>query len=674
MLADLNGFIKCVGGLHHDVYVSRLTGEESLSSLFSYNITFKSELDYSELGKEIGKPVSFKISSKKICRYVSGLLVALECLYDESGFNYYTAVVVPPVWALTSGKNYRIYQNQSVPEIVEAILKEKGINDFNFSLFGDYLTHEYCMQYDEDDFSFISRLLEESGIYYFFQHQNNKCQMIFADSPRSHTDAATTTIPFLPLSGFGKTFGFTSWHATGALHVNTVTVASFDQNQASTITGEYTSEETQRILQGVAYRCISPHRQQSQLENMARVTSQRFSAHSATFRGESKTWWLQCGEKFVLEDLPSANGHYVIKRFSMALQFADDGGDYEIACCVDVISADTQFRPQKVTPVPCLHGIVTAQVVGPSSEDVYTDEFGRIKIQFFWDANGRQDDSSSCWVPVAQQWAGNRFGCSFIPRTGSEVIVTFMNGHPDYPVVTGMFFNGKNNPPISLPDNKLQSGIVSRTSPDGSIEEGNKFIFNDTKNNEEVLLSAQKNLCVNINNDAIYNIHANYEKKIKENYNRTILEGDQIINVEKGNSGLNVGGNKKTLIEKEVDYKVNGKSQFSFSDNCSITVNKNHVFNIDGNSTTKLSSGNYDLAVTSGNIKVKGGKNVVIESMQSIELKVGSSKVSISQAGVTIEGASVTLKGNATTEIKGAMVSVKGSGMTKVDGGVVIIG
>lgn len=302
--------------------------------------------------------------------------------------------------------------------------------------------------------------------------------------------------------------------------------------------------------------------------------------------------------------------------------------------------------------MPQIPGVLTATVVGPASEDVHTDEYGRIKIQFPWDNKNKNDDSSSCWVRVSQPWSGGRFGAMFLPRIGSEVVVSFIDGNPDRPLITGTVSNGKNRPLLDLPDEKEQVGFVTRSSLNGTVEEGHQLLFNDKKGEEKLILLSQKDVEMTVNNNLTTVVKAEVKETIESHRSTEIAEGNDTLTLHQGNHNLTVEkGDVATVLQKG-----------------------NYSLTISGDLNESLSGGNHSLSVSGGGSSITTDKTCVIKSTQSIELEVGSSKISVTPAGITLSGAVVKIEGKGSLTLSGAAVTVEGSGMTQVKGGVVSIG
>lgn len=628
-----NRFIRCTGDAINDLLLLELSGEEALSAPYRYTLSFRSSLTSAELDKYLGKELGCIIGDAPLVREIHGVLTSIDEVNDNQGISTYQGILEPRLSLLRLSRDLRVFQHINVPDLVCKVLREHGINSIDLRLSAQYAPREYCIQYRESTFDFIHRLLEQEGIYYFFEHSASEHILVLADSPSSHRDTPVGSMPFHPVAGIQNNQGISAWSIHSSLSASSVAFRGFNMVQAVSVEGESRSREVRQSVDGIQYVDIAGNDNREELATLARLKMEQLESGLMHFRGNCNAWWMSCGETFHLTDHPSSSGHYRIQSMSLAASSNIDGvADY--SCDLLAGSAEKNYRPAQETPIPNVAGIITAKVVGPASEEIYTDEYGRIKIQFHWDNESRHDDSSSCWVRVSQPWTGGRFGGLFLPRVGSEVIVSFMQGNPDYPMVTGTVFNGQNKPPLTLPGDKNQSGFMSRSSKEGTVEDGHVFCFDDTKDAEKLLITSQKDLLLTIKNDVISEVSHAVDEKIGAGRTTEITEGSDSLTLKKG------------------DYSID----------------------VQGNMTASLTSGNHKMTISGGGSNVKADNACVLESTQSIELKVGSSKISITPAGITLSATTIKIEGTGTAELKSAMVTVNGSGTTQIKGGMVTIG
>ncbi|MEX2118232.1 MAG: type VI secretion system tip protein TssI/VgrG, partial [Pirellulales bacterium] len=362
------------------------------------------------------------------------------------------------------------------------------------------------------------------------------------------------------------------------------------------------------------------------------IRMQQEAVPSLVVRGSGACPQFVSGHKFTLERHFNADGEYVLTGVEHSANLSGDYRSGESGTCQYMnsfvcIPAGIPYRPLITTPKPTIHGTQTAVVVGPSGEEIFTDKYGRVKVQFRWDRQGTNDGNSSCWVRVATPWAGKQWGAIHIPRIGQEVVVAFEEGDPDQPIIVGSVYNAEQMPPYSLPDNKTQSGMKSRSSLEGGPDDFNELRFEDKKGSEDIYFHAQKDFHRVVENDDDLKVGHDQTITIHNDRTETIEEGNDKLTIEKGDREVKIEmGNDSLLISM-------------------------------GNQTTKLDLGKSET-----------------EAMQSIELKVGQSSIKVDQTGVTIKGMMVKVEGQIQTEVKGLMTNVSGDAILQVKGGLTMIG
>ena len=633
-LGQDNRFIRFVGDAADALTLMHIEGDEQFSDTFRYQIQFRTSLVTPQMGRFLGHEMACEIGRGNQKRYVHGVLTRIEEDNNVDGISTFTGTLEPRMALLRLGRNLAVFQNMTVPDLVCKLLRQQNISHIDLRLRATYQLREYCIQYRESDFDFISRLLEQEGIYYFFQHDAGQHTLVLADHPSSHQSGKTAELPFMPLQGRGDGVGILSWVASASLAASSVTLKGFNMVQAASVEGESQAVVAEYSVPGVSYVDAHGHEKRDVLQSGARLKMEQLESDNQQFYAEASAWWLGCGDKFQLSGHPSCQGNYRIRSVHMQASSSIDDGQPDFSYALTVLKDSLSWRPPCLTKQPEIAGILTAIVVGPKSEEVHTDEYGRIKIQFPWDRENKHDDGSSCWVRVSQPWAGGRFGAMFLPRVNSEVTVSFVHGNPDYPLVTGSVFNGQNKPPLSLPEEKNHAGFVSRSSVNGNVEEGHELRFDDKKGEERLIITSQKDLLLTVKNDVTGSIAKNVTQTIGENRTTELTKGNDSLTLKQGDYSLDIKGNLQE----------------------------------------SLTSGNHQLKISGGGSTVKADKACVIESTQSIELKVGSSKITLSPSGITLSGTTIKIEGKGTAELKGAMVTVQGSGMTQIKGGVTMIG
>ncbi|HHL2712510.1 TPA: type VI secretion system Vgr family protein [Yersinia enterocolitica] len=642
-LGQAQRLIRWVGDIANDFALFEITGEEHFSQPYCYRACSRTAQTSEEVAHYLGKSLACQIGDAQRGRYIHGVVTALEEVNNTQGISTFMMTLEPQFSLLRLGRNLRVFQKTTVPDIVSKILREHNISQIDLRLRASYDPREYCIQYRESDFDFINRLLEQEGIYYYFQHDVCGNTLILADHPSSHPTAATVNLPFNPIAGKQEGLGALSWSIHSGMSASSVVLSGYNPDQAAAVEGRSLCIDAEYSADGVTFTDAIWISQREALGTAARLKMERLESDTQFFTGEINAYWLSCGERFTLTDHPSATGNYRIRSLYLSVSSNLEQGSSDFQCKITALNNDKTYRPENRTPLPLVSGVVTARVVGPQSEEIYTDEYGRIKIQFPWDKENSCDDSSSCWVRVSQPWCGEHFGAFFLPRVGSEVVVSFIQGNPDMPLVTGSVFNGANHPPLALPGDKTVSGFVSRSSQGGRVDEGNMLCFNDKKGEEKLTIVAQKDLNLMVNNAVVSEVSKTVNTKIG---------GNRSVEITHGNDRLTL---------KQGDYQL--------------ALNQgNYAMNVTGSLTSVLKSGDHKLSVSGGGSEMKTDKTMVLESLQSIELKVGSSKLSITPTGITLKALTICIEGSGTAELKGAMVTVNGSGMTQLKGGVTMIG
>ncbi|WP_336284366.1 type VI secretion system Vgr family protein [Citrobacter arsenatis] len=638
-----NRFIRFTGVTGNSLVLLSISGEEQLSESYLYNVNFTTSLSTDDVYKFLGQDVAFEIGMGTKIRYVHGIFTEICEQITEDGLSTFSGRIEPHLALLKAGSDMAVYQNITVPDLVCKLLSKNTINCVELRLNSNYQPREYCIQYRESDYNFINRMLECEGIFYYFEHSATQHTLVLTDYPSSPASSISPVLPWIPFAGKSDE-GVLEWYKHNEMTSESVQLRAFNVEQAAPIEVECRSQDSQHILKNINYIDMHSFTQREQLQKVAQLKMEYFESHAQYANVEFYAWWLNAGESFTLTSHPSSNGEYCIRALSLQVNSNIIGDVPDFKCLATVFDKSLTWRPAPKTPVPCIAGILTATVVGPGSEEIHVDDYGRIKIQFPWDTINRFDDSSSCWIRVSQIWSGNNFGSLFLPRIGSEVIISFINGHPDYPIVTGSVFNGKNKPSLTLPASKTCSGFISRSTLGGNIGEGNKLLFEDKKGEELVSLNSQKDMQLTVLN----NLTSDISKMVK-----TTIGENRTVEINKGNDDLTLRDGSLNLTLEKGNMSTQLKQ---------------------GDINLSLQQGDYSLSISGGGKTIKTDKKVSIESMQSIELKVGNNKITISSTGVSISATTVKIEGSGTTEINGAMTSIKGSGTTQISGGVVMIG
>ena len=646
----------------NDLLLYRMSGNEQMSQLYEYELELLSEKNDIDLKALLGKNMTVKLVLPEGKHRAFHGLVTRISLFGMLGRLYsYRAILRPKPWLLTRASNCRILSNLSVPDIVKKILSEHGYTDLENKLSGSYESREYCVQYRESDFNFISRLMEAEGIYYYFKHSDSLHTLVLCDDVSGHAMPAKQKIRYFPPENTGLRIEehFFDWRVSEEIQTGVYEHDDFDFEKPkaelktkSTEAGGH-AEDNQQV-----YDYPGNYIKTAVGDQYAKVRMQELRAGFEYIAATGNTRSLATGNKFGLVDFPRADQNQEYIAVSTQIQFQNNGYEsYGIAnspepyrCTYTVISSKFNYRPPRVSRIPVVQGVQTAIVVGKSGDEITTDKYGRVKVQFHWDREGKNDENSSCWVRVAQVWAGKNWGAIHIPRIGQEVIVDFLEGNPDRPIITGRVYNADQMPPYDLDANKTQSGIKSRSSKGGSAENFNEIRFEDKKGEEELYIHAEKNFTRIVENDDTLKV--GFDKKDPGDQ-KVDIYNNRTVTIDQGNDDLTVKtGNRASKIKQGNDQ---------------LTVDM-------GNRGAEIKQGNDDIKLGMGNrtVKLDLGK-ITEEAMQSIELKVGQSSIKIDQMGVTIKGMKISIEGQLQTDVKGLMTTVSGDAMLTLKGGIVMI-
>lgn len=618
--SQANRELEFIAPLGIDLLLIRhFKGEERLGRLFKYEVTLRSKTENIEFESLLGVNASVRLDTTGSNeRYFNGFITDFSQGKNEDGFATYFATLSPWLWFLKRTNDCRIFQEQTVVNIIESVLAENEYTDFEFRLNTPYRQREYTVQYRESDFNFISRLMEEEGIYYFFEHHFDYHKIIFSDSYESHekTSAYEKGITFDPAS-FNKVSGedaVSSWKHKRSIKSGSVVLDDYDfKKPRAFIRNDFAWPETHLNAKEEVYDYPGKYTTFDEGKHYARIRQEEMHAEYAVIKGKSDAREFSTGRLMTLVNHPreDQNIEYLITNIKFevdqdAFGSSKKGGSRFIyKNKFKVIKARTPFRSKRKSKASIVEGPQSAKVVGPSGEEIYCDEFGRVKVQFPWDRYGEADENSSCWIRVSQNWAGRKWGAINIPRIGQEVIVDFLEGDPDRPIITGKVYNADLMPPYELPSNKNISGIKTRSSKGGGGF--NEITMDDTAGEEQVFIHAEKQ----------------HDQRTKEDHLTWV--GKNQHHIVEGSSYDKVHGDKHHSIKGELNY---------FAEDVISIETKEDIYQ----KATK------SFAHESGDeIHLKAGTKVVIESGTQISLKVGGSFIDIGPAGISIKGPMVNI-------------------------------
>jgi type VI secretion system secreted protein VgrG len=658
--------------------LERFTGEESISTPFRFVLDMLSEDASITPEKLLRKDasVTLRVSDDEE-RVIHGWISRFVQLgRTDAGLTSYRAELVPWLWFLSLSSDCRIFQHMTVLEIVEKVFTDLGYKDFQSKCVKSYPQREYCVQYRETHFDFVSRLLEEEGIFYFFDHSKSKHTLVLADGTSAVQYGAGPQSVRMSSTGSGgiqESDVILELEREHAVCSGKITLSDYDYLKPSSSLRSSISGDQK----GERHDYPGKYTKKEEGERYARLQLEAQEALQLVVRGKGSCTAFQSGCRFDLAEHYRRDANQTYQLLRVRHQGATGGyrSGEDTAHTYEndftAIPYSIPYRPQRTVPRPVVHGSQTALVVGKKGEEIWVDKYGRVKVQFYWDREGKQDGDSSCWVRVSSTWAGKNWGAIQIPRVGQEVIVDFLEGDPDCPIITGRVYNAEQMPPYALPANQTQSGVKTRSSKGGGTENFNELRFEDKKGSEEIFVHAEKDLKTEVENDETRDELHDRTTTIKNNETKTVSEGNESITIAKGNQDITVSeGNQSITVAKgNQDVKVSQGNQ-------AITISQgNQTVDIKmGNQTVTLDNGNQSTTLKMGNMttKMSLGKSAT-EAMQSIELKVGGSSIKIDQMGVTIKGMAVKIDATMQAEVKGMMTQVNGNGMLKLQGGITMI-
>jgi type VI secretion system secreted protein VgrG len=494
---------------------------ERLSEPFEFVLILPSEQSELDADQILGKPVVVKIAAKDSPpRYFHGLAADFAQInYGNpvsQGLSEYSLTLRPWLWFLSQTADCRWFQNKTVPDIVQEVCRQAGFTDLRLALSGSYAPWEYCVQFRETDLNFVSRLLEQEGIFYYFEHSQSKHVLVLCDDPAQLTTApGYAGVPFKPVSGqnpMDVRENIFEWFVEKSFRSGAYATRQFEFKIPSPVlsgTSSIARPYNATKFETFDFPALAATPASAAVEHVALLRVQEQQTGQTLARGSGDALGLATGCIFGLEKHPRAdlNTRYLIRSTSISMSngsyvSGDGRSSPEFNISLEAVLAAEPYRPARTTAKPLVHGLQSALVVGPKGSEIYTDQFGRVKVQFHWDRQGKMDENSSCWIRVAHTWAGKGWGAVQIPRIGHEVIVAFMDGDPDRPVIVGSLYNGANQPPYPVPTSATQSGVRSRSSMGGTASNFNEILFEDQKGSEQLSFQAEKDHRLTVKHDS----------------------------------------------------------------------------------------------------------------------------------------------------------------------------
>ena len=631
-----------------ELLLTSFAGSEYISELFEFQIEVLSSNHTIQPEDLIGKTVTITIQND-IKRSFNGYISSFT--YGEvkaDNLRSYRMTMVPWLWFLSKNNNFRIFQGKTTKDIISQVFKDLGFNDFDFRATGNPAARDYCVQYNESDLNFVSRLLEEDGIAYYFEQEKDKHVLQIVDEANAYQECAETNLTYS--KGNQPNTQLARWQHVHEFRKGKWSLNDYDFEQPTKSQLQTTASTSKFAnVQNYEHYEYSPYHDFSGIKDLTKKRIEAEETPMNIIEASSDCSSFYAGGKFKLSKhaVSSEQGTYIITEIkhraidNSYLAGHDSKSEYgnDFTCIPEAV----HFRPPLTHVKPIMLGPQSAVVVGPAGEEIYIDKYGRIKVQFFWDREGKNDENSSCYLRVVQPWAGSGWGTSFIPRMGMEVIVNFIDGDPDRPLVTGSVYNADNMPPYS---SKTQSGIKTRSTKSGSTANFNELRFEDKKGEEQIYLHAEKNLDAMVENDETHTVDHNRTKTIGENETSSIGK----------NRDKSVGENQTESIGKDKTIDVGA--------NHSETIAKDKTMDIGANHTESIGK---DMKLQVGNNLLEDiGKKLTITAGDEIMLKTGSASITMKKNGdITIKGKNITIQGSSNVNVKASgNVVLKGSKVT----------
>ncbi len=652
-----------------ELLLTGFSGEEGVSQPFRFILDLISQSPAIDPSALLREPVSLTVRlADGSDRIIHGMVVRFIQGGRTQEITTYQAEIVPWIWYLSLSTDCRIFQNKNVLEIIEAVFGEYGFADYDIRCTATYQPREYCVQYRQTDLDFVSRLMEEEGIFYFFEHSASGHKLILGDdsSPIQPCAQAEARLSGTPSGWFDEDV-ILELKKENAVHTTSVTLTDYDPLQPAL------NLQSSAVQSGddELYDFPGKYTTTKEGERYSSLLLEELATFQEVVQGNGDCRAFESGKKFSLIEhyRSDANKEYLlvqVKHHGRGGGYRSGAEEAEYSNQFLCIPAGVPFRPPRKTLKPLVSGSQTAVVVGPAGEEIYTDKHGRVKVQFHWDREGKKDENSSCWVRVSQPWAGKNWGAVTIPRIGQEVIVDFLEGDPDRPIVTGRVYNAKQVPPYSLPGDKTQTGIKSRSSKGGDGSTFNEIRMEDKKGEELLYLHAEKDKSVVVENDNTESI--GNDESVTIGHDQTLSVGnDRTISVDDDHEEtiaedmtLTVGSDREMTVGGDLDEKVGSDMTLKVGSDRSVTVGSDLSEKVGKNVSLAVGKKN---TVKVGDVFSLEAKKVQIKAEDEISLKVGTASITVKKSGdVEIKGTNIKVQGKAKVDVKASgKVSVKGA-------------
>lgn len=694
-----------------------LTGSEELSNPFKFEIILLRDHMLDKYLDLLGKYITVDIpAANGTSRYLHGLITNYELhneMYGGTRYDTYSVTVSPDLWKLSNDSNMRIFRNNTVVEMITTILNEYGVSFVN-KLTNSYRFWEYCVQYQESSLNFIHRLMELEGISYYFSHDKKSHHMILVDNSsqiESTQEYEQIDIIYTKTAGVPGKEGINHWKTSGKSTPGLYSINDYDFRKPEAWLYQANFNNVSPFPGGVdVYEWPGRYVQSYEGEFYAKIRQEAWKAASLQINGVGSSKGIIPGRKFIVYDPNNLSEKKDYTVINATYEFTEniystsgvDDVDTKFTIEFTAIPADVTFRSVPVTTWPKCHGPQTAKVVGPIGETLWTDIYGRVKLKFHWDRATIPDEEKTCWVRVSSAWASQNYGGVQIPRAGDEVVVDFINGDPDRPIITGRVYNASNMSPWDLPGAATQMGFLSRTIG-GTPDNANAFRLEDMPGLEQIWMHAERNMDTEVENDETLQVGNNRTKSIGKDEKTSIgrdrtesVGNNEKIDIQRdrqesvgGDETVKISGNQSLTVEKNRNKKVSQNEQQDIGQNLKTSigsseersVGQNQNISVSQNKTENISQ-NYQLKVgksmsvsveqsqsteTQQQFSVSAGQDISLSSNTSISINAqngitltsGQSTISLDQSGnIEISGVNITISGQSSVSINGSRVDI----------------
>jgi type VI secretion system secreted protein VgrG len=641
--------------------LTAFAGREEISRLFGYQLDMISDNSAVDAAQIVGKNVTFSVAmADDSPRYFNGFVSRFYAGDEDLEHRRnYRAEVVPWLWFLTRTSDCRIFQSKSAPDIIQQIFKDLGFSDFKLQLSGKHPQRDYCVQYRETDFNFVSRLMEEEGIFYFFKHEKGKHTLVLADQKSGYFDCPENQVDYPRDPGSrAKEDHITRWEHCYEFRTGkwAQTDYNFEDHPARSaplpaklmMTNENTTVNLPDAKKYEFYDYPGTYAKKDEGDGYTKLRMEEEEVEYDVVQAASNCRSFTPGGKFKIRHhiAKSEEGKgFAITSIQHAAHEHYETGEavgFDYQNSFECVPDSVVFRPARTTPRPRIHGVQPAVVTGPAGEEIYPDKHGRVKVQFFWDREGKRDDKSSCWIRVSQDYAGKAWGSVTIPRIGQEVLVSFLEGDPDRPIITGRVYNADQTPPYPLPSKKMVSGLKSNSTPGGGGY--NEYIFDDTKGNELIREHGQYDKDSTIEHDL--REHVKHDRHRDVTHDETVVIGNDQTNtihanrtetVDK-NETITIHGARTETVDQDEKITINGGRTETVAKDEKITINGGRTESVANDETITINGGRTETVAKDEKITINGGRTESVANDENITINGGRTETVAKDDNITING------------------------------------